>query len=1107
MKKLITLSIIIFSVLIAYGQKTKKSTKSSAVPLSFEPVNQNGGAPVNFSSGAPNISIPLWTVKSGNLSFPISVSYSSNGTRVYDLPSEVGMGWQLNAYGTITREIRGQDDLEPFFVGGFMYNGHLVNKQPPQTDYYKNLVNSSMDGEPDIFYLNLPGLSLTFLCDNNGHFFTKTKSNVIIKFDDSSWRFKVTDADGTIYLFDVFEMNTYTPDCNTVITSTVPVSWRLINIISSDQKHSVKFNYLFVADETTKGTYKTEVYNRFLLVNDSTALYDKKGSYEQRVTTQSKLSEIVSENEIVDFDITEKPSNYSSCNTGSGLHNTDMILNKITVKTKTGNTVKSYQFDYNTNNHIFLKSITEQNAIGESLPPYRFEYVKPDNNISNYHQDIWGFPLYLVNYWDNYQDINYSLRQPNSANSDIGMLAEVQYPQGGYVKYEYEPNTYRFDFTAGSPDGWYEQYWKDILNLSTTPPTWNNIIGPGVRVQKIRTFQNSTVYTTEIGYNESYGGSSGRLLNCPLLTYQYDVIPNYGPDDPYYPKHIEVKSISSELPEPSYILYNKITIYEGGKQTGTDNGISGRKELFYSVNPPETFTNSGFPYDLKIVNNDLNGALLQEDVYDKTNKQMSSTINSYSVTETGVFSKAIRALNKSKFTAFYIDPHYATFSYFDQDFTNFLIGYFQIKQSEIKLNQVTNRAYATTTSADYIETATNYVYNAYDQPIEIDQTESGNQSTSDVIKKKMYYPRDFAGSAVFDTLIHRNILTPVIKEETFRNTAQISGSNTVLRFENNMILPSISQVWENNAYVSKQWFDTYDFRGNLLETHGTDGVYNSTVYGYNQTLPVANIVNARYSAVVGLTDTSAVNNLGTSDADMKTKLDQIRNGLPSAMVTTSLYRPLIGVTSVTDANGKTAHTDYDNWGRLITVRDQNNNLIKQNEYHVADNPVYTITITGSGTTNNCQLTASINGIVPERWEWFDDYCGGHTVSNGSTLTTSSPQNFHVRAVVNGHVSECQSYLGTFSISPITSDPYSTPDGNAVKIQLNPTGGTGTYTCNWTVTEWNGSERFVQNISDGGSTIEIINTSQENESFDVTYSITSCCETIINTIEFDIYISK
>ncbi len=402
------------------------------------------------------------------------------------------------------------------------------------------------------------------------------------------------------------------------------------------------------------------------------------------------------------------------------------------------------------------------------------------------------------------------------------------------------------------------------------------------------------------------------------------------------------------------------------------------------------------------------------------------------------------------------------------------------------------------------------MYNAYDQPIEISQTESGNQSTSDVLKKKMYYPTDLVSDPICQQMVGLNILSPVIKEETFRNSVQLSGTNTVLRTENNMILPSSAQIWENGVYVTKQWYDKYDFRGNLLESHGIDGVHNCTVYGYNQTLPVANIANANYATVVSNTDTSALNNMATSDADMKIKLDQIRNGLPSAMVATSIYKPLVGVTSVTGANGKTIHNAYDNWGKLSQVTDQNNYLVKQNEYHIADNPTYSIIITGSGTTNNCQLTASINGITPERWEWFDDYCGGHIASNGSTWATTSPQTYFVRAVVNGYVSECKSYLGTFSISSvpaIPSDNYFTIAGSSFTLKLIPTGGTGTYTYNWTVTEENSND-FGQTITDGGSAITITNSSTSPyEYFDITYSISSGCETITNTIGLLFDISK
>ena len=55
--------------------------------------------------------------------------------------------------------------------------------------------------------------------------------------------------------------------------------------------------------------------------------------------------------------------------------------------------------------------------------------------------------------------------------------------------------------------------------------------------------------------------------------------------------------------------------------------------------------------------------------------------------------------------------------------------------------------------------------------------------------------------------------------------------------------------------------------------------------------------------------------------------------LSQAMVTTYTYEPLVGVTSITDPRGYTTTYIYDDFNRLKEVRDEDNNLVTDYEYH------------------------------------------------------------------------------------------------------------------------------------------------------------------------------
>jgi YD repeat-containing protein len=50
-------------------------------------------------------------------------------------------------------------------------------------------------------------------------------------------------------------------------------------------------------------------------------------------------------------------------------------------------------------------------------------------------------------------------------------------------------------------------------------------------------------------------------------------------------------------------------------------------------------------------------------------------------------------------------------------------------------------------------------------------------------------------------------------------------------------------------------------------------------------------------------------------------------------MTTLTYLPLVGVTSSTDAKGKTVFYEYDSFFRLKNIKDQRGNILENYEYH------------------------------------------------------------------------------------------------------------------------------------------------------------------------------
>jgi YD repeat-containing protein len=70
--------------------------------------------------------------------------------------------------------------------------------------------------------------------------------------------------------------------------------------------------------------------------------------------------------------------------------------------------------------------------------------------------------------------------------------------------------------------------------------------------------------------------------------------------------------------------------------------------------------------------------------------------------------------------------------------------------------------------------------------------------------------------------------------------------------------------------------------------------------------------------------------------DSNTYLDDIRLHPVDAMMTTYTYDPLVGMTSQTDPAGVTIYYEYDDFGRLKNILDDEGNLVQQMEYHYSE---------------------------------------------------------------------------------------------------------------------------------------------------------------------------
>ena len=136
--------------------------------------------------------------------------------------------------------------------------------------------------------------------------------------------------------------------------------------------------------------------------------------------------------------------------------------------------------------------------------------------------------------------------------------------------------------------------------------------------------------------------------------------------------------------------------------------------------------------------------------------------------------------------------------------------------------------------------------------------------------------------------------------------------------------------------------DAYDSKGNLIQMTDKGGVSTTTIWGYHQTLPIAQIVGAKYTDIASLSVIAAAIAASDADADnsanepyLLTALENLRlhSDLKQFPITVYTYDPLIGVTNSISPNGLKISYTYDASGRLVVVKDANGNVLKENQYN------------------------------------------------------------------------------------------------------------------------------------------------------------------------------
>jgi hypothetical protein len=246
-------------------------------------------------------------------------------------------------------------------------------------------------------------------------------------------------------------------------------------------------------------------------------------------------------------------------------------------------------------------------------------------------------------------------------------------------------------------------------------------------------------------------------------------------------------------------------------------------------------------------------------------------------------------------------------------------------------------------NGEELVTSTQYGYD-YDRHYGVAATQ---QTTSDgnVFWNRYQYAQsmEMQNDPMSSILIAKNMVDVVLRKETRRNLPE-KLSAEVTRYKdwgNGIIAPEIIQTSKglNNLEDRIKYID-YDLHGNPLEVKQENGISISYIWAYNHTLPVAKIENISYAqipqnAIEAIHNSTDVPYVYDENLVLGA-FENLRASLASftdCMITTFTYKPLVGVSTMTDPKEQKTTYEYDSFGRLEFVIDHLGNILSKNEYN------------------------------------------------------------------------------------------------------------------------------------------------------------------------------
>ncbi|HEX7846589.1 MAG TPA: hypothetical protein VF476_12380 [Chitinophagaceae bacterium] len=948
-----------------------------------------GEYPVSYFTGLPNISIPLYTIKTKGFEIPITLLYHASGIKVQSYPSWVGSGWALNAGGQITRQLVSVPD-ELTVIGSLNNEPRKdldidLNDQDDR-DHLDMVLSGQRDSGGDLFSYSFPGYDGKFFFDRDSSYKAQFMPYAPLKIKknhtSSILSFDFTDERGNQYEFGkvATEMSVSTDGGFNVS------AFMLDKMIAAMYRDTVSFLYQSqleqsVIERTDKWVVDDQVQHGTAQLDDNDAPMPfpysaAEGTWSSTLfhpqTICQNQKEIRFKNGKVVFELdTEVRQDFDLDDTYS-LTNKRLKTIKVINTSGTGDTlvkVITFYHSYSgsgASKRLTLDSLKVFDKSSGEVAVYKFEYntgtTLPAPGIDFLSKDYWGYyngrsnscliPQTEIQYQPSVGgsisnitigSTNSVGREPDSVYMQAGILNRIYYPTGGYTDFEYQTNRYHDGSNVKLAGGLRIKSIKSYDGVSATPITRTYKYGAGESGYGRKNFFDEQSFYFEEQFIENWDRNVNDLGGVPHLIDQKRVR-----------TYLDNPTTGVESMEGAPIVYPVVTEY---MDDGT--GAIG-KTVFTYQDSADLVSHSDMYSTRAIVHSRFfsRGQLLSKKIYRKSGSDYYPVTEETFTYNTSAFPFMNRyyGLNlKQRIVRTPMDKYSGSYTGYDYIFNNITR---QSDDSYPTSNSVITYSQDDTTKTITTVSWTSYLNYKHQQPGRITTIDS----KGDTIITELRYPADYissgstTGEPLLDTMLSRHMQAYAIEQWVRRPQDAVvieGGVNLYQQLGGGLIVPDKSKRLDiaspindytagsvpsstlqlDSRYKTKLNFPLYDSKGNVLEVQKEDDIKEVFLWGYNGEHIVAKITNSDYSTASSYITQATLDN-PSNDAALRSHLNALRTNMPTKPVVTFTYLPMTGVTSETNMQNRTVYYEYDNAGRLRRIKDKDGNILKVIDYKI-----------------------------------------------------------------------------------------------------------------------------------------------------------------------------